>query len=71
MKELDKTDKGILKLLEQDSTLTHKEIGETIGASRETVTRLFAHFKREGLIEIHGSTLLIADKPNLEKLLAG
>ena len=26
MKELDKTDKGILKLLEQDGTLTHKEI---------------------------------------------
>jgi CRP/FNR family transcriptional regulator len=52
-------------------TLTHKEIGETIGASRETVTRLFAHFKREGLIEVHGSTLLIADKPNLEKLVAG
>src|SRR5208282_4119592 len=32
-------------------TLTHKEIGEMIGASRETVTRLFAHFKREHLLE--------------------
>ena len=52
-------------------TLTHKEIGETIGASRETVTRLFASFKREGLIEVHGATLIIHDRPRLEKFLAG
>ena len=52
-------------------TLTHKEIGEMIGASRETVTRLLAHFKRERFIEVHGSSLIIADKPNLEKLLEG
>lgn len=49
-------------------TLTHKEIGETIGASRETVTRLFAHFKREGLIEVHGSSVIIMNKAHLEKL---
>ena len=52
-------------------TLTHKEIGEMIGASRETVTRLFAHFKRERLIEVHGSTLILTDKPSLAKLLEG
>lgn len=52
-------------------TLTHKEIGETIGASRETVTRLFANFKRENLIEVHGSTLVITDKPRLEKMVGG
>lgn len=52
-------------------TLTHKEIGETIGASRETVTRLFASFKRQGLIEVHGATLILTDKPKLEKLLEG
>jgi CRP/FNR family transcriptional regulator, cyclic AMP receptor protein len=52
-------------------TLTHKEIGEMIGASRETVTRLFAHFKRQRLIEIRGATLLITDKPSLDKLLEG
>lgn len=51
--------------------LTHKEIGETIGASRETVTRLFAHFKREGLIEVHGSSVIIMSKSHLEKLLDG
>jgi len=49
-------------------TLTHKEIGEMIGASRETVTRLFAHFKREGLIEVHGSHLLVMSRSGLERL---
>ena len=29
-------------------TLTHEEIAEIIGVSRETVTRLFADFKRKG-----------------------
>jgi CRP/FNR family cyclic AMP-dependent transcriptional regulator len=52
-------------------TLTHKEIGEMIGSSRETVSRLFANFKRERWIEVHGSTLIIANKPHLEKLLQG
>ena len=50
-------------------TLTHKEIAEMIGASRETVTRLFAHFKRRGLIEVHGSNVLITDKGGMQKLL--
>jgi len=50
-------------------TLTHEEIAEMIGVARETVTRLFASFKREHLIELQGSTLVIADKAGLEKLL--
>jgi len=52
-------------------TLTHKDIGEMIGASRETVTRLFANFKRQGLIEVRGSSLIITNKAGLEKILAG
>jgi CRP/FNR family cyclic AMP-dependent transcriptional regulator len=50
-------------------TLTHEEIAETIGSSRETVTRLFADFKRKGLVEIRGATLVIADKSRLLQLL--
>jgi CRP/FNR family transcriptional regulator, cyclic AMP receptor protein len=50
-------------------TLTHEDIAEMIGASRETVTRLFATFKRKKLVEVHGSTLVITNKPGLEKLL--
>jgi CRP/FNR family transcriptional regulator len=47
--------------------LTHEEIAETIGVARETVTRLFATFKREHLIELQGSILVIADKAGLER----
>ncbi len=49
-------------------TLTHEEIAEMIGASRETVTRLFADFKRKRLLEVKGSALVLTDKPGLQKL---
>jgi CRP/FNR family transcriptional regulator, cyclic AMP receptor protein len=49
-------------------TLTHKEIGEVVGASRETITRHFAQFKREGLIEVHGSSVILINKMGLEML---
>jgi CRP/FNR family cyclic AMP-dependent transcriptional regulator len=50
-------------------TLTHEEIAQMIGTSRETVTRVFADFKRTHLVEVHGSTLIIPNKAHLEKLL--
>jgi CRP/FNR family transcriptional regulator len=49
-------------------TLTHKEIAEMIGASRETVTRLFASFKREQLVEVHGATIVITNRMGLQNL---
>jgi CRP/FNR family transcriptional regulator, cyclic AMP receptor protein len=49
-------------------TLTHEEIADTIGSSRETVSRLFADFKRKGLVQVHGSSLVI-DRPGLQGLL--
>jgi len=51
-------------------TLTHEEIAQMIGTSRETVTRLFADFKRKQLLDVRGSTVAILNKPGLEKLLA-
>ncbi len=50
-------------------TLTHEEIAEMIGTSRETVTRLFTDFKRKRLIEVRGSTLVINNKNGLQRLL--
>ncbi len=50
-------------------TLTHHEIAQIIGTSRETVTRLFADFKRKHLIEVHGSVLVIKNKASLEEVL--
>jgi CRP/FNR family transcriptional regulator, cyclic AMP receptor protein len=49
-------------------TLTHEEMAERIGASRETVTRLFAIFKRKGLIEVRGATLIVKNKSGLQEL---
>jgi len=50
-------------------TLTHEEIAGVIGCSRETVTRLFASFKRSGFLEVHGSSVVIKDKAGLEDIL--
>jgi len=50
-------------------TLTHEEIAQMIGSSRETVTRLFGDFKRRHLLEVRGSTVVIHDKSGLEHLL--
>src|SRR5205085_952780 len=36
-------------------TLTHEEIAEMIGTTRETVSRLFADFKKRQLLEVKGS----------------
>jgi CRP/FNR family transcriptional regulator, cyclic AMP receptor protein len=49
-------------------TLTHEEIGQMIGASRETVTRIFADFKKKQLLQVRGSTLIVCDKAGLETL---
>jgi CRP/FNR family cyclic AMP-dependent transcriptional regulator len=52
-------------------TLTHEEIAQMIGASRETVTRLFADFKKKNLLEVKGSSFIIKNKAGLEELVAG
>jgi CRP/FNR family transcriptional regulator len=51
-------------------TLTHEEIAQMIGTSRETVTRLFADFKKRQLIQLKGSTLVIRNRAALENLVS-
>lgn len=46
--------------------LTHEEIGECIGASRETVTRTLSTFKLRRLVAFNGSTLTIPNRRALE-----
>jgi CRP/FNR family transcriptional regulator len=48
-------------------TLTHEEIAQLIGASRETVTRLLGDLKSRQLILVKGSTLIVPDRAALEK----
>jgi CRP/FNR family cyclic AMP-dependent transcriptional regulator len=50
--------------------LTHEEIGECIGSSRETVTRTFSELKSRELISIKGSTVTIPNRAALEELVS-
>lgn len=60
------TVKGVrLKVL-----LTHEEIAQMIGTTRETVTRLLSEFKRRKILDVKGSTLLVVEKAELEKLVS-
>lgn len=52
-------------------SLTHEEIGEFIGASRETVTRTLSIFKNRRLVAQHGCTLTIPSRVALESYARG
>jgi CRP/FNR family cyclic AMP-dependent transcriptional regulator len=56
-------DKGQVRI---KLTLTHEEIAQMIGSSRETVTRLLADFRRKQLVQVIGSTLVIKNKTALQ-----
>jgi CRP/FNR family transcriptional regulator len=50
-------------------TLTHEEIAQMIGTSRETVTRSFGEFKKKNLLKVRGSTVVITSRAGLESFL--
>lgn len=50
--------------------LTHEEIAECIGSTRETVTRTLSEFKHKQLVILKGSTLFISNRAALESLVA-
>jgi len=49
--------------------LTHEEIAQMIGSSREAVTRHLVVFKKKQFVQIMGSTLIISNRSALEKLI--
>ena len=49
-------------------SLTHEEIAQLIGTSRETVTRVLSEFREKKFAQLRGSTLMIMNRPGLEKL---
>ncbi len=62
----EQTTKGIrLKVL-----LTHEEIAQMIGTTRETVTRLLSDFKKKKIIDVKGSSLFVMSKAQLEHLVS-
>jgi CRP/FNR family transcriptional regulator, cyclic AMP receptor protein len=48
--------------------LTHEEISQIIGTSRETVTRLFAEMKKRQIVQWKGSTLVIHNMAALREI---
>jgi CRP/FNR family cyclic AMP-dependent transcriptional regulator len=50
--------------------LTHEEIAEFVGTTRETVTRTLSDFKTKNLVTLQGSTLTISNRAALETLCA-
>ena len=48
--------------------LTHEEMAQLIGTSRETVTRTLSEFKKQHVLELAGSTLVIRNKAALQRL---
>lgn len=50
------------------SVMTHEEMAQRIGSSRETVTRLLTELKRKQLIRLDGPTLVIRSRIALETL---
>ncbi len=50
--------------------LTHEEIAQMIGTTRETVTRLISDLKKKKVVEVRGSNLFVLDKPGLEQMVS-
>jgi CRP/FNR family cyclic AMP-dependent transcriptional regulator len=50
--------------------LTHEEISQLVGTSRETITRTLSELRQKDIVELKGSTLTVRNKPALEQLAA-
>jgi CRP/FNR family cyclic AMP-dependent transcriptional regulator len=48
--------------------MTHEEISQLVGTSRETITRLMSEFRRNDMAELKGSTLIIHNHPALKNM---
>jgi CRP/FNR family transcriptional regulator, cyclic AMP receptor protein len=48
--------------------MTHEEISQLVGTSRETITRLLSEFRRNEFAELRGSTLIIHNRPALKNM---
>lgn len=48
--------------------LTHEQIAECVGATRETITRTLGFFKRKHLIALHGASMVIPNRSALESV---
>lgn len=52
-------------------SLTHEEMGECIGVTRETISRAMADLRERRLIHMHGSALIVTNRFALEAFAQG
>ncbi|MBV8116289.1 MAG: winged helix-turn-helix domain-containing protein, partial [Silvibacterium sp.] len=45
--------------------LTHEQIAECIGSTRETITRILNEFRNRGLVALRGATIVIPNRSAL------
>ncbi|BDU50892.1 Crp/Fnr family transcriptional regulator [Haliovirga abyssi] len=57
--------KGTIKL---NINLTHKDLANMLGVTRETVTRMIGKLKREGILDIQDKKIIILDIEKLENM---
>ena len=50
--------------------MTHQELANVIGSTRETTTLILNDFKRQGLIDFLGRKILITNRAGLEEFVA-
>jgi CRP/FNR family transcriptional regulator len=50
--------------------LTHEDMAQLMGTSRETITRTLTDFRKKDIVELKGSTLIIHNKSAQERLVA-
>jgi CRP/FNR family transcriptional regulator len=48
--------------------LTHEEIAQMLGTTRETITRLLSDLRKKKIIDIKGSTVMVTDRGQLEDM---
>ena len=59
---------GIGGVTQLKQLLTHEEIAQLIGSTRETVTRVLGRLRKSKVVELDGFTLAIWDKVAIERL---
>jgi CRP/FNR family cyclic AMP-dependent transcriptional regulator len=50
--------------------LTHEEIAQMIGTTRETVTRLLSDFRRRNILQVKGSNFFVLKKHELQSMVS-
>lgn len=61
----------IVDSVEANLPMSHKEIGNYLRLTPETVSRVFGGFQRRGWLATHGHRVTIHDRASLEKVAAG